>query len=93
MKTLLSEDNRAAIAFKIVEVESIPCDLRGQILVFDKKARLLSEPIKTPWPMPWVTDEISKLAANAESIPDKPVFRIYNPEEDDQYVLLSVEKY
>ena len=90
---MLSKDKRADVAFKIIGVESIPCDLRGQLLVFEKGAELLSEPLKTPWPMPWVTDEISKLAANKDAIPDKPDFRVYNPEENDQYVLLTVEKY
>ena len=43
---------KAEAVFKILAVESIPCDLRGQLLAFDAAGNRISEPIVTPWPMP-----------------------------------------
>ena len=66
---MVSENSKASISFTITEVESIPCDLRGQTVIFDAEANLLSDPVKTPWAMPWVMDEISKLADGRTEIP------------------------
>ena len=46
----------------------------------------------TPWPMPWVTEEISKFASGEAEMPEADRFKIYNPEEPDQYVFVSVER-
>ena len=84
---------KADIVFTIKAVESIPCDLRGQVLGFDGSGVQVSEPIETPWPMPWVTAEITKYASGEIEMPKEDKFRIYNPEEPDQYVFVSGERF
>ena len=84
---------KADIVFTIKAVESIPCDLRGQVLGFDGSGVQVSEPIETPWPMPWVTAEITKYASGEIEMQKEDTFRIYNPEEPDQYVFVSVERF
>ena len=74
---------KADIVFTIKAVESIPCDLRGQVLGFDGSGVQVSEPIETPWPMPWVTAEITKYASGEIEMPKEDKFRIYNPEEPE----------
>ena len=82
----------AAVTFTIRAVDSIPCDLKGQIVAFDAEGRLISEPVKTPWPMPWVTEELTKLATGQVPMPDKNSFKVYNPEESDQWIFVEVIK-
>ena len=53
----------------------------------------ISDPITTPWPMPWVTEEIAKYASGEKQMPEEDRFKIYNPEEPDQYVFVLVEKF
>ncbi len=84
---------KASIVFSIMAVESIPCELRGQILGFDSEGNQISDPIFTPWPMPWVTEEVTKYATGEIAMPEERKFRIYNPEEPDQYVFVSVERF
>ena len=79
---------KADIVFTIKAVESIPCDLRGQVLGFDGSGVQVSEPIE-----PWVTAEIMKYASGEIEMPKEDKFRIYNPEEPDQYVFVSVERF
>ena len=83
----------AKLVFTIKAVDSIPCDLKGQVLAFDTEAKLISDPLKTPWPMPWVTEELTKLASGETAFPDAEYFRVYNPEEDDQYVYVEVKRF
>ena len=80
------DGKKADITFTIKAVESIPCELRGQMLAFDGEGNLVSEPLRTPWPMPWVTEELAKLACGETERPQEDRFRVYNPEEPDQYV-------
>ena len=86
------DGKKADIIFTIQSVESIPCDLRGQTLAFDGDGNLVSDPLRTPWPMPWVTEELAKLASGENLMPEEKNFRVYNPEEPDQYVFVSAEK-
>ena len=86
------DGKKADIIFTIRSVESIPCDLRGQVLAFDGDGNLVSDPLKTPWPMPWVTEELAKLASGRTAMPEEKKFRVYNPEESGQYVFVSVEE-
>ena len=79
-------------AFVIKGVDSIPCDVKGQIIAFDAQANIISEPLKSPWPMPWITEEIKKLVVGERSMPDKKRFRVNNPEEPDQFVLIEVQE-
>ncbi len=82
----------AAISFDILAVESIPCELRNQTVAFDRNGNLVSEPLVTPWPMPWVTEELNLLADGTNEMPEEETFRVYNPEEPDQYVYVRVTK-
>ena len=84
---------KANIVFTIKAVESIPCDLRGQVLGFDAEGLQISDPITTPWPLPWGTEEIAKYASGEKQMPEEDRFKIYNPEEPDQYVFVLVEKF
>ena len=40
-----------------------------------------------------MTEEITKYASGEIAMPEEDKFRIYNPEEPDQYVFVSVEKF
>ena len=84
---------QAKIVFTIKAVDSIPCDLKGQMAAFDENGTLISDPLKTPWPMPWVTEELGKLAVGVVEMPVEDKFRVYNPEEDDQFVFVEVQKF
>lgn len=84
---------KAKIVFTIKAVDSIPCDLKGQMLAFDENNTLISEKLKTPWPMPWVTEEITKLVTGESAMPESDSFKVYNPEESDQFVFVKVEKF
>ncbi len=81
----------ARLVFTIKSVESIPCDLRGQVVAFDADNELISDPVRTKWPMPWVTEELQKLARGDNEMPDDDRFRVYNPEEPDQYVYVEAQ--
>jgi len=84
---------KAKVVFTIKAVDSIPCDLKGQMVAFDQDNNMISEKLKTPWPMPWVTEEITKLAAGQAPMPEGDSFKVYNPEECDQFVFVKVDKY
>lgn len=79
------------LMFTIKAVDSIPCDLKGETIAFDSENNMISDPIKTPWPMPWVTEEIVKLAGG--NMPAENKFKVYNPEEPDQYVFVEVQRF
>lgn len=83
----------ASIVFIMKAVESIPCDLKGQMVAFDNDGNVISDPLKTPWPMPWVTEEIEKLVAGKNEMPVKDRFKVYNPEEPDQFVFVEVQRF
>lgn len=84
---------KAKTVFTVKGVDSIPCDLKGQMIAFDEDANMISDPPKVPWPMPWVTEEMQKLASGDTAMPDNDRFRIYNPEEPDQFVFVEVQKF
>ena len=84
---------KAKIVFTIKAVDSIPCDVRGQMVAFDADANIISDPLKTPWPMPWITEEIEKFVSGESEMPEKDKFKIYNPEEPDQFVFVEVQKF
>ncbi len=83
----------ASIIFTVKAVESIPCDLKGQKVAFDCDGNIISDPLKTPWPMPWVTEEIKKLVSGESEMPEKNSFKVYNPEESDQFVFVEVQRF
>lgn len=81
------------VSFTIKSVESVPCSLNGQKMDFDKSGNLISDPIKTPWPMEWVLEEVKKYAIDIDSIQDESNLKIDNPNEPDQYIKVKVNKY
>lgn len=83
----------AKTVFTIKAVDSIPCDVRGQIVAFDVDADIISDPLKTPWPMPWITEEIEKFVSGENKMPENDKFKVYNPEEPDQFVFVEVQKF
>ena len=83
----------AKTVFTIKAVDSIPCDVRGQMVAFDADANIISDPLKAPWPMPWITEEISKFVSGEYEMPEKDKFKIYNPEESDQFVFVEVQRF
>ncbi len=83
----------AKTVFTIKAVDSIPCDVRGQIVAFDADADIISDPLKTPWPMPWITEEIEKFVSGENKMPENDKFKVYNPEEPDQFVFVEVQKF
>lgn len=85
---------KASLVFTIKAVESIPCELRGEVLAFDAEGNMISDPIKVPWPtMNWVSVEVQKRGNGTVEVPDKDKFKIYNPDEPDQYVFVEVQRF
>lgn len=80
------DSSETGLVFTIRAVESIPCSVRGQSMVFDSEGKMLSEPLKTPWRMDWIAEETAKFVDGTKTLPEESRFRIYNPEEPDQYV-------
>ncbi len=83
---------KAKIAFKAFAVDSIPCNIKGQYIAFDEDGNLISDPLKTPWPMPWIEEEAAKYASGEYELPDDSKLKICNPEEPDQFVAVYIEK-
>lgn len=83
----------AKTVFTIKAVDSIPCDIKGQMIAFDADANIISDPLKSPWPMPWITEEVEKFVSGEYEMPEKDRFKVDNPEEPDQYVFVEVQKF
>lgn len=86
-------DSSRRIKFEIVHVDSIPCSLVGQKLVYTLEGALVSEPLKMKWPMPWIECEFEKIAKSMEKISVKITKRVYNPDEPDQYVDVVISSF
>ncbi len=84
---------KAKIAFKVFAVDSIPCDLKGQYIAFDEDGNMISDPVRTPWPMHWIEEEAAKYVSGEYELPEASKMKIYNPEEPDQGVAVYIEKY
>ena len=80
----------AVLAFKVLAVDSIPCDVRGNAVAFDAAGNICSGKMALPWPMPWIEEELSKLAADQSAIAGVDKIKVYNPEEDDQFVFVEI---
>ena len=85
-------DKDAKLIFTVKAVESIPCELRGQVIAFDAEGVRISDDLITPWPMPWIENELTELANDETMIPEESSFRVYNTEEPDQYVFVEVKR-
>ena len=83
---------KAKIAFTIKAVESIPCEVRGQTVAFDENGVRITD-LEAPWPMPWIEREMGNLVNDETMMPEENSFRIYNPDEPDQYVHVEIQRF
>lgn len=86
-------DKARKVEFTVLKVDSIPCSLVGKSMTFTYDGINLSEPWVLKWPMPWIEEEFKKIALTYESVSKQENKRIYNPEEPDQYVEVSIRSY
>lgn len=77
----------------IVDVDSIPCELKKQYLVLDVDGNLLEGELETPWPMDWVKQVIIDYCREDRHMCGTTTVNLYNPEEPDQLVVCEVESY
>ncbi len=77
----------------IKDVDSIPCDLKNQKLVFDVNGKLIEGELKTPWRMDWIYSVISNFLSEDSHLSGTKSVRLNNPEEDDQIIVCDVVSY
>ncbi len=92
------EDNNKIIPSRfykvtIVDVDSIPCELKKQNLTLDVDGNILEGEIETPWPMEWVKEVISGYCKEDSHMCGTTNVNLYNPEEPDQLIVCEVESY
>lgn len=81
------------IEFTVLKVDSIPCSLVGNKMIFDYKGKTLTEQWDLRWPMPWIEEEFKKVVLKFEKVTKQEKRKIYNPEEPDQYVEVLIKSY
>lgn len=77
----------------IRDVDSIPCDLKNQKLLFDVDGKLLEGELKTPWKMDWIYEVVSEYLSNDSHLSGTKSVKFFNPEEQDQIVVCDVVSY
>lgn len=77
----------------IRDVDSIPCDLKGQKLVFDVEGRLIDGRLETPWKMDWIYEVVSDYLSKDSHLSGTKSVEFINPEEKDQLVVCDVVSY
>ena len=92
------EDENKVVACRfykvtIVDVDSIPCELKKQQLVLDVDGNVLEGKLDTPWPMPWVEQIIIDYCKKDRHMCGTTTVNLYNPDEPDQLVVCEVESY
>lgn len=80
-------------AFTVLSVDSIPCSLVGNKMVFSDSGKVETESWKLPWAMPWIERELRKVAKEKANVSGVEIEKVYNPEEPDQYVEVRIERY
>ncbi|MBP1927425.1 fatty-acyl-CoA synthase [Sedimentibacter acidaminivorans] len=86
-------DSMRKIEITVLNVDSIPCSIIGNNMIFNFEGKMLTKPWILKWPMPWIEKEFIKIALEQESVTKKTYKRIYNHEEPDQYVDVLVYSY
>ena len=81
------------VSFTVLAVDSIPCSLVGNKMIFSAAGELETAPWKLPWAMPWIERELRKLAKEKAGVSGVETVKVHNPEEPDQYLLVKVERY
>ncbi|WAW14576.1 hypothetical protein [Peptostreptococcus equinus] len=77
----------------VKDVDSIPCDLKTQKLVYDVNGKLIEGELKTPWPMNWIYEVVSNFLAEDDHLSGTKSVRFVNPEEKDQLLICDVVSY
>lgn len=85
--------DRRRIEITVQKVDSIPCSLVGNKMIFSMDGTMVTEPWKFPWPMPWVEQVFREFAKENISFSKNISTRLYNPEEPDQYLEISARSY
>ncbi len=86
-------DKNRKIEFTVLKVDSIPCNIVGNKMIFNYEGRIFSEPWSLNWPMPWIEEEFRNIVLKYEKITKQEIRRIYNQEEPDQYVEVIIKSY
>lgn len=92
------EDENKIVAHRfykvtIVDVDSIPCELKKQYLILDVDGNILEGEFDTPWPMNWLQKVISEYCREDRHMCGTKTVNLYNPEESDQLIVCEVESY
>lgn len=77
----------------VKDVDSIPCDLKGQKLLYNVDGKLIDGQLKTPWPMDWIYEVVSEYLAEDNHLSGTKSVKFINPEENDQYLVCDVVSY
>ncbi|HBD64572.1 MAG TPA: AMP-binding protein [Clostridiales bacterium] len=86
-------DKNRKIEFTVLKVDSIPCSIVGNKMIFNYEGTTLSEPWILKWPMPWIEEEFKKIVLKFDKVTKQEKRSIYNPEEPDQYVEVLIKSY
>jgi len=86
-------DNSRKVEITIRKVEGIPCSIVGNRMVFSIGGTLESEPGRLPWRMPWIEGACRELAMEMAAVTQKRETRLYNREEQDQFIEVSARSY
>ncbi len=77
----------------IKDVDSIPCSLREQRLLFDVDGNKLEGEFVTPWRMDWLEPVIQDYLQKDIHMASVKIVDLYNPEEADQLIVCEVNSY
>lgn len=86
-------DDKRRIEITVIKVDSIPCSIVGNKMIFTSEGKMLTQRWNLKWPMPWIEEEFRKIALEQEHVTKKTNKRIYNHEEPDQYVDVLIHSY
>lgn len=92
------EDTKKVVAKRfykvtIVDVDSIPCELKKQSLTLGVDGNILEGEIVNPWPVEWIKETISEYCKKDSHMCGTTTVDLYNPEEPDQLIVCEVESY
>ncbi len=77
----------------IKDVDSIPCSLREQKLIFDVDGNKIEGEFVTPWRMDWLEPVIQDYLNKDVHMASTKMVDLYNPEEEDQLIVCEVNSY
>jgi len=86
-------DNKRKVEITVQNVDSIPCSIVGNKMVFSAGGSIETEPWQTPWPMPWLESVCRELAMEMVDVSRTKNVRLHNHEEPDQYIDVTARSY